>query len=50
MTNIFILDLEDFIGIFDKLLLETGDRYDIVFQSSEDEDEDEVVAGTDAVP
>jgi hypothetical protein len=32
ITNIFILDLEDFINIVDKLLLETGEKYDIVFQ------------------
>jgi hypothetical protein len=26
-----MLDLEDFISIFDKLLLETGDHFDTVF-------------------
>ena len=50
ITNIFILELEDFINIFDKLLLETGDRYDIVFQSSDSENDVEVAPGTEANP
>ena len=50
ITNIFILDLEDFINIFDKLLLETGDRYDIVFQSSDSENEAEITPVTEENP
>ena len=50
ITNIFILDLEDFINIIDKLLLETGDRYDIVIQSSDSENEAEITPETEVNP
>jgi hypothetical protein len=31
-----MLELEDFVCIFDKLLLETGDHFDTVFADEED--------------
>jgi len=31
MQNFYILDLEDFIQVFDRLLMESGEKYDIVY-------------------
>lgn len=38
ITGVFILELEEFLSRFDKLLMDSGDNYDVVYVSSENED------------
>ena len=40
ITGVFILDLEEFLTIFDKLLMDSGDNYDVVYLSSDNEGND----------
>ena len=38
IAGVFVLDLETFLSIFDKLLMDSGDNYDVVYVDSDDEE------------
>lgn len=40
VTGVFILELADFLEIFDKLLMDSGDSYDFVYMLDSESDEE----------